>query len=162
VGSNRHLSRIIALQALYEYEMRGLVKDPTLDLDKVIVKSIKPYEVAVKEVTFLRQLVEGVVEHTAELDEVLQPLAPEWPLMSISPIDRNILRLATYELLYRGDDVPSSVAINEAVELAKMFGSESSSRFVNGVLGTLYRTRLQPDQTKEKSSNAKKSTEKPD
>ncbi|MCL2094875.1 transcription antitermination factor NusB [Candidatus Saccharibacteria bacterium] len=127
--------------------MREIAKDPALDLDKVIIKSIKPYEVAVKEVTFLRQLVEGVAEHTKELDEILQPLAPEWPLMSISPIDRNILRLATYELLYRGDDVPPSVAINEAVELAKMFGSESSSRFVNGVLGTLYRTRIAEDAT---------------
>ncbi len=130
--------------------MRGLVKDPSLDLDKVIIKSIKPYEVAVKEVTFLRQLVEGVVEHQTEIDEILQPLAPEWPLANISPIDRNILRLATFELLYRADDVPASVAINEAVELGKMFGSDSSSRFINGVLGSLYRTRINPEATHDK------------
>jgi N utilization substance protein B len=140
MGANRHLGRIIVIQTLYEYEMRKASKDPMADADKIMAKNIVPYKDAVTDTKFVRELVEGVESRAAELDEILQPIAPEWPISSISPIDRNVLRLGLFELLYRQDDVPSKVAINEAVELAKMFGSDNSSRFINGVLGTAYRT----------------------
>ncbi|MDR2063283.1 MAG: transcription antitermination factor NusB [Candidatus Nomurabacteria bacterium] len=144
MGANRHLGRIIVIQTLYEYEMRKASKDPMADVDKIMAKNIVPYKEAVTDAKFVRELVEGVDSHTAELDEILQPIAPEWPISSISPIDRNVLRLGLFEMLHRQDDVPAKVAINEAVELAKMFGSDNSSRFVNGVLGTAYRTLIDP------------------
>jgi transcription antitermination protein NusB len=86
--------------------------------------------------TFCRRLVDGVLKHLATLDAILERIAPEWPIDQIAPVDRAILRLAAFELVF-SDETPSKVAINEAVELAKLFGSESSGRFVNGVLGTL-------------------------
>jgi N utilization substance protein B len=91
---------------------------------------------------FCRSLFEGVLEYRVALDEAIQRIAPDWPIDQIAPVDRNILRLAAFEILL-SPDTPPKVAINEAVELAKMFGSESSSRFVNGVLGTLLASREQ-------------------
>ena len=85
---------------------------------------------------FARTLVQGVLEHQAELDAIIQENAPEWPLDQVAVIDRNILRIAIFEFAIEGN-TPVKVAINEAVELAKLFGSESSGRFVNGVLGTI-------------------------
>ena len=139
MASNRHLGRIIVLQSLYEYEFRAGAKDPSLDLDVVIGKNIEPYSKALGDVEFVYNLAHGVCDHTAELDAELAPLAPNWPIASIASIDRNILRIGLFELQYCKDQVPPKVVINEAVELAKAFGAESSSRFVNGVLGTAYR-----------------------
>lgn len=139
MASNRHLGRIIVLQSLYEYEFRAGASDQTLDLDAVVAKNIEPYSKALGDVEFVYTLARGVAEHAAELDEALAPLAPNWPIASIASIDRNILRIGLFELQYCKDLVPPKVVINEAVELAKAFGSDSSSRFVNGVLGTAYR-----------------------
>ncbi|MCA9335083.1 transcription antitermination factor NusB, partial [Candidatus Saccharibacteria bacterium] len=94
----------------------------------------------IEDTDFVSELVHGVLEKQDDLDNQIRPLAPEWPLEQIARIDRNILRLGLYELLYRGDHVPPKVAINEAVELAKAFGSDNSSKFINGVLGTAFRT----------------------
>jgi N utilization substance protein B len=88
------------------------------------------------------ELVNGVIEHQKDLDAKIQPIAPEWPIDQIARVDRAILRLGLYELLHRKDVVPPKVAINEAVELAKAFGSDNSSKFINGVLGTAFRTLL--------------------
>lgn len=139
MASNRHLGRIIVLQSLYEYEFRAGAKDPSLDLDVVIGKNIEPYSKALGDVEFVYNLAHGVCDHSSELDAELAPLAPNWPIASIASIDRNILRIGLFELQYCKDQVPPKVVINEAVELAKAFGAESSSRFVNGVLGTAYR-----------------------
>lgn len=139
MASNRHLGRIIVLQSLYEYEFRAGAKDKTLDLDAVVAKNIEPYSKALGDVEFVYGLTRGVAEHAAELDEELAPLAPNWPISTIACVDRNILRIGLFELQYCKDQVPPKVVINEAVELAKSFGSDSSSRFVNGVLGTAYR-----------------------
>ena len=139
MASNRHLGRVIVLQSLYEHELRNLAHDPEVDLDIIIAKNIEPYEKALGDTEFVYSLAHSVVDNAKTLDEALQPMAPEWPIASISAIDRNILRMGLYELSECRDKIPPKVAINEAVELAKAFGSENSSRFVNGVLGTAYR-----------------------
>ncbi len=140
MASNRHLGRIVALQALYEYEFRTQAADSTLDVEEVLARDMERYESAIDDTEFVSQLVHGVIEKQDELDAKLQPMAPEWPLAQIARVDRTILRLGLFELLFRGDVVPPKVAINEAVELAKSFGSDNSSKFINGVLGTAYRT----------------------
>lgn len=139
MASNRHLGRIISLQSLYEYEFREKAGDTTADIDTIIAKNIEPYEKALGDTEFVYNLTHGVAERFKSLDEELKPLAPEWPISSIAAIDRNVLRIGLYELEFCKDTVPPKVAINEAVELAKAFGSDNSSRFINGVLGTAFR-----------------------
>ena len=139
MASNRHLGRIISLQSLYEYEFRSKAGDATADIDSIVAKNIEPYAKALGDVDFVHDLAHGVFDEMEELDKELQPLAPEWPISSISSVDRNVLRIGLFELTRRKDTVPPKVAINEAVELAKAFGSDNSSKFINGVLGTAYR-----------------------
>ena len=139
MASNRHLGRVIVLQSLYEYELRTLANDPEVDLDIIVAKNIEPYEKTLGDTEFVYNLAHRVSENFDTLDATLQPMAPEWPISSISAIDRNVLRMGLYELSECRDKVPPKVAINEAVELAKSFGSENSSRFINGVLGTAYK-----------------------
>lgn len=140
MASNRHLGRIVALQTLYEYEFRTQAEDSTVTVDEVLGRNLERYETAIDDKGFVRELVDGVLAQLTELDSKLQPIAPEWPLEQIARVDRSILRIGLFELLHRSDVVPPKVAINEAVELAKAFGSDNSSKFVNGVLGTAYRT----------------------
>ena len=139
MASNRHLGRVIVLQSLYEYELRTLAEDPDVDLDIIVAKNIEPYEKALGDTEFVYNLARNVAKNFKTLDAVLAPLAPEWPIESIAAIDRNVLRMGLYELSECRDTIPPKVAINEAVELAKGFGSENSSKFVNGVLGTAYK-----------------------
>ena len=139
MASNRHLGRVIVLQSLYEYELRTLAKDPEVDLDTIVAKNIEPYEKTLGDTEFVYNLAHRVSENFEVLDTALAPMAPEWPISSIAAIDRNVLRMGLYELSECRDVIPPKVAINEAVELAKSFGSENSSRFVNGVLGTAYK-----------------------
>lgn len=139
MASNRHLGRVIVLQSLYEYELRTLAGDQEVDLDKIIAKNIAPYEKSLGDTEFVYNLAHHVVENFATLDQALQPIAPEWPISAISAIDRNVLRIGLYELSECRDTIPPKVAINEAVELAKGFGSDNSSKFINGVLGTAYK-----------------------
>ena len=139
MASNRHLGRVIVLQSLYEYELRTLAKDPDVDLDIIVAKNIEPYEKALGDTEFVYNLAHNVAENFETLDKALQPMAPEWPIDSIAAIDRNVLRMGLYELSECRDSIPPKVAINEAVELAKAFGSENSSKFINGVLGTAYK-----------------------
>ena len=139
MARNRHLGRVIVLQSLYEYELRTLAHDPQVDLRMIVAKNIEPYEKALGDTEFVYNLAQNVAENFELLDKVLAPIAPEWPIESIAAIDRNILRMGLYELSECGDTIPPKVAINEAVELAKAFGSDNSSKFVNGVLGTAYK-----------------------
>lgn len=140
MASNRHLGRIVALQTLYEYEFREQAEDKELQLKEVLGRNIERYQEAIDDKTFVETLVNGVLKHQSDLDEKLQPMAPGWPLDQIARVDRNVLRIGLYELLHCQKTVPPKVAINEAVELAKAFGSDNSSKFINGVLGTAYRT----------------------
>jgi N utilization substance protein B len=139
MASNRHLGRIVALQTLYEYEFRHSADTP-VDTAAVVTRNLERYKDDIGDPSFVMSLTEGVIAHTPELDATIQPLAPDWPLAQVARIDRNILRMGLYELLHCQDTVPARVAINEAVELAKSFGSDNSSKFINGVLGTAYRT----------------------
>lgn len=140
MASNRHLGRIVALQSLYEYEFRTVAGDEAVDIAEIIDRNLERYRSEIDDTVFVEKLVAGVLSHLSELDEKLQPLAPEWPLAQISRIDHTVLRVGLYELLYCQDFVPTKVAINEAVELAKAFGSDNSSKFINGVLGAAYKT----------------------
>ena len=135
MASNRHLGRIVALQTLYEQDFRLEAGDTHFDLGLVLKRNIARYESTVDDVFFIEELVKGVAKYAVELDEALRPLAPEWPIDQIARMDRVVLRMGLYELTYTSD-VPPKVVINEAVELAKAFGGDNSSKFINGVLGT--------------------------
>lgn len=126
----RHRARIVALQALFEIDIAQ--HDPDTVLQQRF--AVKPLPEAGRD--FARTMVQGILEHQAELDALIQDNAPEWPLDQVAVIDRNILRMAIFEFAVQRN-TPVKVAINEAVELAKLFGSDSSGRFVNGVLGTI-------------------------
>ncbi len=149
MASNRHLGRIVALQTLYEYEFRAAEEQTSAD--EILDRNLARYEAAIEDKAFVSEIVHGVIDMTTELDAKLQPIAPGWPIDQIARIDRNVLRIGLYELLYRKDTVPPKVAINEAVELAKAFGSDNSSKFVNGVLGTALRTLVEGESNAEDS-----------
>lgn len=138
MASNRHLGRIIALQTLFEQEFRTQAGDKDFDLTKVLQRNIDRYSSTVDDTDFIERLVLGVNKYAEALDKALQPIAPEWPIDQIARMDRVILRMGLYELTHE-DSVPPKVVINEAVELGKAFGSENSSKFINGVLGTALR-----------------------
>jgi N utilization substance protein B len=138
MASNRHLGRIVALQTLYEQDFRRESKDDSLDLKEVLSRNIDRYKETIDDKEFIEQLVLGVDQRQDEIDDIVRPVAPEWPIEQIARIDRIVLRIGVYELLHE-PDVPPKVAINEAVELAKAFGGDNSSKFVNGVLGTVLR-----------------------
>lgn len=135
--SSRHLSRSIVMQSLYEWDFYG--RKPKA-LKKIVDRNIREFGPGLKDVSLIWQLVDGVCDNLSKIDKIIEKAAPEWPIEQINLIDRNVLRIGLFELLYgKKDEVPPKVAINEAIELAKNFGGESSGRFVNGVLGTVYR-----------------------
>ncbi len=136
--ASRHLSRSIALQSLYEWDFRG--RGGPEKLEEIVDRNIKEFGPGLKEPDFPKVLTLGVVSRLPELDGIIARAAPEWPVDQVALVDRNVLRVGLYELLFAPkDEVPPKVAINEAIELAKSFGGENSGRFVNGVLGTVYR-----------------------
>lgn len=153
MSANRHLGRIVALQTLYEQDFRREVNDPGLDLEDVLARNIARYEETIEDKAFIESLVQGVAGKETELDDIIRPVAPEWPIEQIARMDRVILRIGVYELLFE-DGVPPKVVINEAVELAKAFGGDNSSKFINGVLGTVLRN--QEAKTTKKPAKAKK------
>ena len=134
---SRHLARSIVLQSLYEWDFR---KKSQNELKKILERNIKELGVDHDDTQFIYDLVKGVLKFRSEIDKIIVKAAPEWPLEQITIIDRNVLRIGLYELLY-GDKtaVPPKVAINESIELAKSFGGESSGKFINGVLGTVFK-----------------------
>jgi len=138
----RRRARIVALQALFEIDMAS--HDPKVVLQRSLVHCPLPHEAS----DFACTLVFGVLEHRAELDDLIQEQASRWPIDQMAIIDRNILRMAIFEFAVAGT-APIKVAINEAVELAKLFGSDSSSRFVNGVLGSIVAKRQSLARVKE-------------
>ena len=155
MASNRHLGRIIALQTLYELDFRRESGDANFDLKEVLARNISRYADQVDDTEFIERLVNGVVNNEKQLDERLQPIAPEWPIDQIARVDRVVLHIGLYEL-ENETDVPPKVVINEAVELAKAFGGENSSKFINGVLGTVLREREGGDAKSETSEEPAK------
>jgi len=148
MSANRHLGRIVALQTLYEEEFRKRANDKSLDIKEVLDRNVSRYK-SLNDVKFVKSLVLGVFKHQEDLDKALQPLANQWPLEQIARMDRIILRIGAYELTHSSKKVPPKVAINEAVELAKAFGGDNSSKFINGVLGSLYKTLNKSESKKE-------------
>lgn len=150
MASNRHLGRIVAMQTLYEYDFRADADSPT-DKKAVLERNLHEFKDAIDDTNFVHDLVGGVEDNQTKLDGIIAPAAPDWPVEQIAKIDKIILRIGVYELLVK-KEVPPKVAINEAVELAKAFGGENSSKFVNGVLGTIYRSSdvYQPEEEKPK------------
>lgn len=153
MASNRHLGRIIALQTLYEQDFRMEAGDPDYADPEILQRNIQRYKEMVDDLDFIAQLVAGVAKHATELDAKLQPVAPEWPISDIARMDRLVLRIGLYEL-ENSKDIPAKVVINEAVELAKAFGGNNSSKFINGVLGTLLRERDGPVKTTELAASS--------
>lgn len=124
------------MQSLYEWDFF----DKKKDLKEIIKKNIREFGPGLEDETLIWQLTTGIIQKLLDIDEIIKKSAPEWPLSQINIIDRNVLRIGIYELLFGNkEEVPSKVAINEAIELAKSFGGESSGKFINGVLGTIYK-----------------------
>lgn len=124
------------MQTLYEYDFRS--SGEGVKVEPILKRNLGEFTDAIDDTNFVEDLVEGVMKHQEEIDGIIGPAAPDWPVEQIAKIDKIILRIGIYELIIKRD-VPPKVAINEAVELAKAFGGENSSKFVNGVLGTIYR-----------------------
>lgn len=139
---SRHLSRSIAMQSLYEWDFNNVSNG---EMEAILQHNIDEFGSNVDDDGFVRKLVFGVLEKQDVINPIIEKCAPEWPLEQITVVDRNVLRLGIYELMFGSyDEAPPKVAINEAIELAKAFGGESSGRFVNGVLGTVYREMGEP------------------
>lgn len=133
--SNRHLARTIAMQTLYEWDFNGRVRDDVIGL---LHENFTQFAPDFSDQGFSETLLKGVMDHRDEIDTTITKYAPEWPLEQITIVDRNVLRIGVFELTF-SPDVPPKVAINEAIEVAKGFGGESSGKFVNGVLGAIFR-----------------------
>jgi len=142
--SNRHLSRTVAMQTLYEWDFNHRSQK----LSELIENNIKEYAAGLEDVDFIRNLVRGITKNLTQIDEKMGQYATEWPLEKTTFIDRNILRLAIYEMCWV-KEVPPKVVINEAIEMAKTFSGTSSGKFINGVLGAIYNNERGDDENKE-------------
>ncbi len=155
--ANRHLARTIALQTLYEWDF---MEEKATETTAAAKKNLKEFAPKFNENDFVLELVEGVAKNKKEIDKLIKKYAPEWPIEKITLIDRNVLRLGIYELKFAkakdGKTVPPRVVINEAIELAKAFGSGSSGKFVNGVLGAIYKDMVEAGEIKEEKAKDKK------
>jgi len=160
--ANRHLARTIAMQTLFQWDFLGKDKKT---LSKTINYNYQEFAPKVKDKDFTEKLIDGVIKNLKKIDAYITKFAPEWPIEQITVVDRNILRIGIYELVF-DKDVPAKVAINEAIEIAKTFGGESSGKFVNGVLGSIYRDMGEviktedKEQLKQKAEKAKKEDKK--
>jgi len=149
--ANRHLSRSIALQSLFEWDFNKAEKSQA---EPIIKRNVGEFAPGLEDSAFAEQIIAGVLKNKKAIDAIIEKAAPEWPIEQIAIIDRNVLRVGLYELLFgQRKEAPPKVAINEAIELAKTFGGETSGKFVNGVLGTIYREIGEPgkDETGKKS-----------
>lgn len=134
--ATRHLVRSVVLQSLYEWDFFNAKED----FIKVLERNLNEFAPGIDEPEFAWQTAKGVIDHLPEINKIIEKAAPQWPIDQIPNIDRNILRIGLYELLFANkEEIPPKVAINEAIELAKNYGGENSSKFVNGVLGTVYK-----------------------
>lgn len=140
--ANRHLSRSVVLQSLFEWDFRGRAVGSAKE---IVARNVKEFAPGMGDFSFIEELMTSILGKQSDLDQVIEKAAPDWPIDKISVVDRNILRLGLYELLFADrEQVPAKVAINEAIELAKTFGGENSGKFVNGVLGSVYKELGEP------------------
>lgn len=156
--SNRHLARTIALQTLYQWDFCGQKDEAVPEILAFVKKEFAP---DFDDGGFASALAGDVLKCRKEIDETIAHFAPDWPLETITMVDRNVLRMGVYELKF-SDAIPSKVAINEAIELAKGFGGEASGRFVNGVLGAVYKDMLAKGEVKEVDKETPKKDAKSD
>lgn len=133
--SNRHLARTIAMQSLFMWDFKGGDEQELSIITKGVFENFAP---SFDDQGFVETIIKGTMANLKEIDKYITKYATEWPLDQITIVDRNILRIGVFELIFN-DDIPAKVAINEAIEIAKTFGSESSGKFVNGVLGAIYK-----------------------
>jgi N utilization substance protein B len=125
------------MQSLYEWDFMSKEEK---SLDEILEKNIKEFGPGLESTDFIKQIAKGVEKNIDKINKIIEKAAPEWPIQQINIVDRNVLRIGLYELLYANkEEVPPKVAINEAIELAKMFGGDSSGKFINGVLGTVFK-----------------------
>ena len=143
--SNRHLARTIAMQSLYQWDF---LEKPEDKLEEIIEFNRQEFAPNFDDGGFVKELVEGVIDNQGEIDAFINEFAPEWPVETIALVDRNVIRLGVYEMKYH-PNIPAKVAINEAIELAKTFGEESSGKFVNGVIGAMYKDMVAKGEMKE-------------
>ena len=156
--ANRHLSRSIVLQSLFEWDFTSHNSaGGGISVEEVLTRNIEEFAPGLNDATFMADLLNNVLAKQPELDMIIEKAAPAWPIDRISVVDRNVLRIGLYELLF-GDrgEVPPKVAINEAIELAKTFGGENSGKFVNGVLGAVYKEIGEPGKDETTASRDKK------
>src|SRR3990167_1153124 len=147
--ANRHLSRSIVVQSLYEWDFYGCREEK---LNEIVERNIKEFAPGIEDTDFIWMLVKGILENLPKIDKIIEKAAPAWPLNQINIIDRNVLRIGIHELLFGNrDEVPP----NEAIELAKTFGGESSGKFINGVLGTIYKEIGEPGKEHKKEESGK-------
>lgn len=140
--ANRHLSRSIVMQSLFEWDFGSL---PDSKISDIIARNAEEFAPGMGDFSFMKNLADGIIKKRPDLDTIIEKAAPEWPIKKISTVDRNVLRLGLYELLFANKkEVPAKVAINESIELAKTFGGETSGKFVNGVLGAVYKEMGEP------------------
>ncbi len=140
--ANRHLSRSVVLQSLFEWDFRGCHNEET---EEIVTRNVQEFATGMGDFSFINTLMTNILAKKGDLDKIIEKAAPDWPLDKISVVDRNILRIGLYELLFADrEEVPAKVAINEAIELAKSFGGENSGKFVNGVLGSVYKELGEP------------------
>jgi len=155
MAANRHLGRIVAMQALYEYFVRSSLKDPNLAVDDITKRALSVHKENIQDTEFVEAVIGGVIENQEELDRLWLPFATNWPLDQIPMVEVSIIRLAVYELKFPYQDVPYKVAIDEAVELAKQFGGDNAAKFINGVLGSVYKSIFEPSKKEQKDSKTK-------
>lgn len=145
--SNRHLARAIAMQSLYQWDFLT-TSGYESKLDQIVSHNKDEFAPDFDDKGFVSELAQGVMDHMDEINKLITKYAPDWPIDQITTIDRNILRLGVFELKF-SPNIPSKVAINEAIELAKTFGGESSGKFINGVLGAIYRDMVEKGDIKD-------------
>ncbi|HEY4503893.1 MAG TPA: transcription antitermination factor NusB [Candidatus Paceibacterota bacterium] len=140
--ANRHLSRSLVLQSLFEWDFRGC---HSKEIKNIVSRNAKEFAPGMRDTSFVEKLISNVISKRLDLDKIIEKAAPDWPIDRISIIDRNVLRIGLYELLFADrEEVPAKVAINESIELAKTFGGENSGKFINGVLGSVYKELGEP------------------
>ena len=141
--ANRHLSRSVAMQSLFEWDFNG---NENSKIDSIVKRNAGQFAPGLEDASFINFLVKGVLKKQKKIDAIIEKAAPEWPINQIAIVDRNVLRIGLFELIFSDKkEVPHKVAINEAIELAKTFGGDSSGKFVNGVLGTVFKEIGEPE-----------------
>lgn len=148
--ANRHLSRTIAMQTLFVWDFNNQKKD----LKEIVKENFSNFAPEFDDGGFVEELVSGVFKNIKAIDDYIKKYAPEWPIDQITIIDRNVLRLGVYELVF-SEKIPPKVAINEAIEVAKNFGGDSSGKFINGVLGSIYTNMSDEEKNKKEALSAK-------